>query len=67
MKKNTIFPIALRDYFAAMSLQGMCGDSAHTIRRMQFRLDGESVADGYKKMAEDAYRYADAMLAERSK
>jgi len=58
--------MSLRDYFAAVALQGMV-----TKAPIQ---SGTSMTDdpgpdflGYKTCALAAYRYADAMLAERDK
>jgi hypothetical protein len=53
---GSVFPLpgmTLRDYFAAAALQGMLADS---------QCNGP--VEGY---ANDAYQYADAMLAERAK
>jgi len=46
--------ITLRDWFAGMALQGVA------------KFDG-SDAESLQKVAEQAYQYADAMLAERNK
>lgn len=48
------YGITIRDYFAAAAMQGMITRTA-------------SYGDCPEKMAPYAYKYADAMLAERSK
>lgn len=48
--------MTLRDYFAAAALTGMAGNANPAF-------EGVSIAN----QARDAYRYADAMLAEREK
>ena len=54
--------MTLRDYFAAKALEGL-------ISKMAFELhaDHEKAKEVHKCLAQSAYSYADAMLAEREK
>jgi len=66
MKNQRAFPVSgyyqeegmtLRDYFAAKAVNGFCANP-ETLPTRQ---------DHFDNLAEDAYRVADAMLAERNK
>ena len=54
--------MTLRDYFAAKALEGL-------ISKMAFELhaDHEKAKEVHKCLAQSAYSYADAMIAEREK
>lgn len=51
--KTLLWPMEIRDWFAAMALQGLCGNM--TIRHYEH------------EFAARAYKMADAMIAERNK
>lgn len=58
------FGMSLRDYFAALAMQGM--NASPELLQV---VTGGSILDGtvFERMAANAYRQADAMLTERAK
>lgn len=59
---TSMVELDMRDYFAAKALEGL-------ISKMAFELhaDHEKAKEVHKCLAQSAYSYADAMLAEREK
>ena len=59
--------LTLRDYFAAKAMQTLLGNE-HFMKELCGRINkSEQDADLRATLAEEAYDFADAMLAERSK
>ena len=54
---NVSNELYLRDFFAGCALQGFCAN-------MEFAQDAKDISE---TMAEEAYAFADAMIAERAK
>lgn len=60
--KTLLIGMTLRDWFAGQALMGLCRDRAPGGEHFY-----ETMTPPFWQLAQDAYRMADAMLAERNK